>query len=403
MDTRHLSPIWHPEIDGVRNINDSVVDELFISDIPKSEMSKAATWDCFTSRILSSAMRLPGSRAETFANRGEKNCRQLVAEAASRSLIRLGYLQSCESCFKRSGFIPLMQSFSSSKYDSKIWLRLRNLCFEILHQTQHWDSLRESSGIIPLLKASVQCFDIRVIDLLLENGISVHQRVDGTSVLESIVSHTYSDFNDASSYQFERSKHLLNVVLSYSDKSRLNDVIPDGSGLSLIHLPTTWDAALIVKSLVNHGADPNLRVGIEPYRPASVYHFYEYRSDHAKAIFNSGADPTLTDDYGCDTALMAALRGEVSVLTEIQSDIKYGIKKDWHDKMNWRRKCEVRISLGGDWLSCTGATALRMGAVSLSTDVLRFYVDQKLLEDLDVRSQEGHTPLHFAASGGERR
>ncbi|KAF0319327.1 ankyrin repeat protein [Colletotrichum asianum] len=235
------------------------------------------------------------------------------------------------------------------------------------------------------------------LQLLLENGICVHERIDGTSALESLVLHMTDDLK-VLSWELERWCRMLDLVLGYSDKARLNEAMPDGSGLSLIHLPTTWDVTWIVKSLVNHGADPNLRVSVEPYRPASVYHLVEHRPDHAKAMFNNGADPTLTDDYGCDTALVAAFRGGVSVLSDVYSDIKYGVKKDWHDKMDWRRKCEVRLILGEDWLSCTGATALHLGATSLSTEVLRFYIDLQLIVDLDVRSNEGHTPLHFAAS-----
>ncbi|KAK2760995.1 ankyrin isoform [Colletotrichum kahawae] len=103
------------EIDGVTNINDLVIDELSISDTPKSEMSKAATWDCFTSRILRNAMQLPISRTGILTDEDEKDDRQLVAKAAGTSLIRLGYLQSFESCLGKSGIIPLMQSFSSSQ------------------------------------------------------------------------------------------------------------------------------------------------------------------------------------------------------------------------------------------------------------------------------------------------
>ncbi|KAH0428633.1 hypothetical protein CcaCcLH18_08899 [Colletotrichum camelliae] len=386
------------EIDGVRNINDLVIDELSILDTPRSEMSKAATWECFTSRILSSAMQLPISRTGVFTD-DEKDDRQLVAEASGISLIRLGYLQSFESCFKKSGIIPLMQSFSSSLGLPDLWLRLRDLCFEILRQTQHWESVRESSSIILILKASVQPFDAKLVELLLENGISVHQRVDETSALESIVLRANSDLY-ASSYELDREKESLDLVLGYSDRSRLNEVIPDGNGLALIHLPMSWNAAWIIKKLVNHGADPNLRISKEPYMPASVHHMVESRTDLAKAIFNNGADPTLTDDHGCDTALVAAFRDGVSLLTEIHSDIKYGVKKDWHDKMDWHRKCVVRLDLGEDWQSCTGATALHLGATSISTDILRFYIDQKLIEDVNVRSHEGHTPLHFAASAG---
>ncbi|CAI0650063.1 unnamed protein product [Colletotrichum noveboracense] len=51
-------------------------------------------------------------------------------------------------------------------------------------------------------------------------------------------------------------------------------------------------------------------------------------------------------------------------------------------------------------LTCTGVTALHLGALCQSTDVLCFYNDHKLMEDLEVRSDEGFTPLHFAASQG---
>ncbi|EQB54692.1 hypothetical protein CGLO_05440 [Colletotrichum gloeosporioides Cg-14] len=397
------------ETSGVRGINDSIIDELAILDSFESEFSKAMTWECFMSRILSSTLHLPRSWTGIREDLAEKDDRQVISENASTDLIRLGYLKSFESCFGKSGIIPLMHPFSTLKELSKPWSRLKDLVSEVLRQTQHWDSLREFPGIIFLLQVAAHSYNFRNAKLLLQNGVSVHQRVDGLSALESFVKtprldglmHACSakseDTDDEENYC---AKRMLDLLLRHSDKARINEVIPDGSGLA--HLPNAWGAEWVIEKIVDHGANPNLRVDKHPYRPAAVYQFFEHRwySGYVKTILKKGADPTLTDDFGFDTALIAAMCRAVPVLTEIYDDIKQGAKKDCHDRIDWCKKCSLFVDLENMSLLCKGVTALHLGALCQSTDVLCFCNDHKLMEDLEVRSDEGFTPLHFAASQG---
>lgn len=314
------------------------------------------------------------------------------------SLIRLGYLKSFESCFGKSGIIPFLQSFRTLKEFMDLWPRFRDFVFEFLRQTQHWDSLRESSGIILLLQVASHSLDFGVAALLLDNGISVHQRADGSSALESLVS--YPEIHPDRIGWYDGRERMLELLLRHSDETQINEVSPDGSGLALIHLPGPWNPEWIVKKLANYGANVNLRVGKAPFSPASLFHLEQGRTEHAKALIKHGADPTLTDETGFDTVLVAALREGVSMLTDIYNDVRHGAKKDWHNNMDWCRKGRVHVSIGSSLQICTGMNALHLGALCSSTDVLRFYNDRKLIEDLDLRSHEGYSPLHFAASEG---
>lgn len=175
------------ETSGVRDINDSIIDELAILDTSESEVSKAMTWECFTSRILSSTLHSPRSWTGISEDLAEKDDRQVISENVSINLIRLGYLKSFESCFGKSAIIPLMQPFSTLTELSKPWSRLKALVSEVLRQIQHWDSLRESPGIILLLKVAAHSYNLRIVKLLLQKELSVHQRVDGLSALDSFV------------------------------------------------------------------------------------------------------------------------------------------------------------------------------------------------------------------------
>ncbi|CAI0650062.1 unnamed protein product [Colletotrichum noveboracense] len=309
------------ETSGVRDISDSIIDELAILDTSESEVSKAMTWECFMSRILSSTLHLPRSWTGIREDLAEKDDTGHQRERKHQS----------DTAW--SAIIPLMQPFSTLTELSKPWSRLKDLVSEVLRQTQHWDSLREFPGIILLLKVAAHSYDFRIVKLLLQKEVSVHQRVDGLSALESFVKtprldgfmHTCSakseDTDDEENYC---AKRMLDLLLRHFDKSRINEVIPDGSGLALIHLPNAWGAEWVMEKIVDHGANPNLRVDKHPYRPAAVYQFFKQRwcSGYVETILKKGADPTLTDDFGFDTALIAAMCRAVPVLTEIYDNIK---------------------------------------------------------------------------------
>ncbi|KAF6812509.1 ankyrin repeat protein [Colletotrichum plurivorum] len=369
----------------VERLDTSFIDALSITDdLPNAEASKASVWFHFVSQIINNIRESP--RGLTISEwRVEE-----ISNLATTSLIRLGYLKSFESHFDTSGLVPILQPIDRLRHMRSVWpLTTSSIC-EVLGRTQHWSSLRQSPEIIRLLKAASESTELGLTRMMLEEGVSVHQRCDGSSALESVVTHP-------------RSEEMFDLLLRYSDKSVLNETNPDKDRLALIHLTGTWSFEWAVRKLVGHGANPNLRVAKPPNQPALVYHIARGQTHCATATLENGADPTLFDDFGYDAALTAALKGHVVVLRGIYDAIKSGDKHDWHGKMDWRRRCLVRISIGATKQICTGVTALHLGAASQSTDILCFYGDHKLMEDVDILSDDGYTPLHFAASHGSVR
>ncbi|KAK1851237.1 ankyrin repeat protein [Colletotrichum chrysophilum] len=149
----------------------------------------------------------------------------------------------------------------------------------------------------------------------------------------------------------------------------------------------------LLGKLIDRGLDPNMRIDSYPHRTAIVDYVLNRMPAPAAAIFRNGGDPFLADCNGLDGALAAAYRNSVSFLDDIavNSASPY---KDWH------RTCYMNIldsepAVFWGWLN-----ALHLGAASGSDDVLRFYLENNLLEDVNAKADANITPLHVATING---
>ncbi|KAK2803378.1 hypothetical protein FQN50_007037 [Emmonsiellopsis sp. PD_5] len=243
----------------------------------------------------------------------------------------------------------------------------------------------ESLELIQLLREAIRSEDLPLLKSLLEKGVDVHQRTYGLSPLEHACERNITN------------KDILYVLLDHADPSRINEINHDDGGLGLIHyagMSNTPGAPWVIEELVKRGADPNLRVGISPYRPALVYHLMHRSFDSAHALLKNGADPSLCCKIGLDAALAAAWRGATTFLMELLR---------WESpsqQLDWQRSGEIRWLNKRDTLHFVQVNALHLAALSGNLDSLEFYVDCRLLVDLNSTSAAGWTPIHFASMGG---
>lgn len=341
--------------------------------------AKKQVWQNFTSSVRHA------SRQEETPNQMPIIwVRRENTSKAVDALLRLGFLQSYEAVSHASGILPLLECL----WDDLHILSLTTIC-KILEQTTRWESIRKSVDVLKLLRVSIKDVDVDLVELLLKNGVSVHQRIDELSALEVACLSPAESLN---------AKRIFTTLLDYSDTCRLDEVNPfHEQGQALVHYLVGKQRQWQLEELLDRGADINIRTGIYFWsRPAVRHHICQGFPESAMILLARGADPTAADDSGLDTAMTAAFYGCVGILEHLYTC------RGQFGQLDWQRVCTVSIShREGRQSTLTKVNALHLAAWGGHCDVLRFYVDKDLLTDPNVVSAELLTPIHLAAITGQ--
>lgn len=363
----------------------SVVDPDVLQGLatPRSEelshQNRKMVWEGFALSVRN--MRSKDKTAHMY-NVHEENTSKAVA-----GLLRLGFLRSYEAMTHAPGILPLLEPLQDNLND--LWpLTTKTIC-EILDQTICWESLRECVDILKLLKAAVKSPNVDLAELLLQNGVSVHQRIDEMSVLEMACLELtkWADFG-----------YMFRLLLKYANVSRLDEINPhQGQHMGLIHYLAGRGKERQLDEFIKRGADVNLRTSIHDFaKPAIIHHLLKRSSDSALILLGRRANPTMRDACGLDAALAAVFQGNLSFLLHLHA----AGSRDW--QLNWKQICtppplrDIRHVKR----NITGANALHLAAWYGHCDILRFYLEKGLLVDPNTVSVELLTPIHLAALNG---
>lgn len=319
-----------------------------------------------------------------------------VVSSVVFALQNLGFVESCEAIThaQNPAILTMLEGVlnSANQCDlDALWPLLPDAVCEVVKNTsgQCWETLKDSSVILRLMKASAASFDLELVGLLLERGVSVHQRVDNLSVLE----HACLDTGPFDA----RSRKIFTLLMDNIDQSRLDEVNPhDQKRRGLIHfLASSRYKAFRVIELLKRGADANLRRGDWNSMPALVEHILAEDAESALILLRNGADPNQADRRGVNAALAAAFNGMVSFLNNL-----YNIENvKW--KKIWCNTCGFWIEVDGNARYLHSANALHVSASRGQVDSLRFYIGRKILTNInETTSGDLFTPMHLAALGG---
>lgn len=354
---------WDPET----HINTAVITQLYVEDKPPFLM-----WESFTSAMLSFTLKGYAPKIET-------------AEFGM-CLISLGYLASYESHTKQSGLIPLIGTILSE--DLKVEESYSALLLDqVTRKTNYWSTFLESHLAVRLLEASIKTRDTRLTRLMLEKGMSVHQRVNGWSTLERLVSQGEST---------EGAKAIFHIIVSHADKSRMDEIGIDGLGL--LHLCKAGGSEWMIELLVQRGADPNLSSTIGSRDPPVVHHLMSGRFKHASVLLSSGADPGNTCASGFNAILAASWSGATRVLEDM-----YCVSQS-QERAAWQKTATFISTSGMGRIKCAGANGLHIASVRGHVPVLKFYETHGLFESrFESNCDSGLRPIHYATLGGSLR
>ncbi|KAI0882303.1 ankyrin [Annulohypoxylon maeteangense] len=320
------------------------------------------------------------SGPSSYFNRYDK--RHVFTITIITELSRLGCLSSYETISQRSALLVLLQSIEGGfKNVDDMWPLTSQVICDIINHTSRWSQIQTSSLVIRLLVAAVRSMNYELVSLLCEKGVSVHQRVDCHSALEVAC---------GVNIKYE----IFLLLLNHADKDRLDETNLADGGLGLIHRLAVPNATRKIVELLQKGANPNLRIGIDQNSPALVYHLGKYEVESSITLLENGADPTHADKYGFDAYLEAAYQGATDFLEALYETVS----SVWH--INWEKfVCDRDIQDGRD-LYLYGYNAFHLTAASGNVECLSFYIDRGIFSDVNLPTCDGITPLHIAARRG---
>ncbi|KAK9772020.1 putative Ankyrin repeat protein [Seiridium cardinale] len=309
----YYGPLPHSFRDAVTEILGSSSDSATKDDGP-------IIWEYIT------AVSIPNMEKQAKSDYTNHNLRSCL-----NVLIDLGFLNAYENEFNESGLVALLQSFEFKlqKLEDCIWpihIDTIRLCIE---KTRRWPDFLQSASSSGLLLAAFRSHDLQLFQLLIEKGAKIDRKMGSESLMELMMSHKLTA-------DVETSRAMFKIVLQHVNSRNINHTNPQ-NGLGLIHRLAVSNDGWQIEQLLELGADPNLRDGIQNRSiPALVHHIHQGSSESAMVLLRNGADPTAQDAGGFDAALSAAFVGNTSLLKEILS---LSETSAW--TMDWRRKCRL--------------------------------------------------------------
>ncbi|KAI0887568.1 ankyrin [Annulohypoxylon maeteangense] len=308
--------------------------------------------------------------------------------------LKLGAMRAYEEQNRQSGVLPLFSSllkYEDLGDDPTGYLPVKALR-NVLDQTKWWEPAKISDATINYFKRAITDVNVKVLQLLLERGVDIHQRVGKEG---SAVEYAFKAHRALRLCKTDKGSKFFQKLLNHSNDRKLRENSPHGSGLSLLHrLATSEDATSIlwlVKALVQRGVDVN-GTGRDEEKPVLVYHVSKASYQCAELLLDLGADPGFSIPRSRDAAQMAITGDNVVFLKNI---LKRTSRMS--TTFDWKRKISVLAGTKKHNVDAHKANALHLASAKGAVGCLSFYLDEDLLTVEESVSEEGLTPLHIDA------
>ncbi|KAI9163536.1 Ankyrin repeat domain-containing protein [Paramyrothecium foliicola] len=274
-----------------------------------------------------------------------------------------------------------------------------------VHVSKHWKP--HSKLAVRFLKQVLNQEDGETVEVLLQNGLDVHQRVDRESAIE----HACGPSLIEQLCTVEK-RGILDCLLNRTKASKLREFSLDSLGFSILHRVAMSSGdpeslRWLVGRLVEQGADLNaINRRTKTYQRMTplVYHILSESYVCAEHLLHLGADPNLAggddgdfcDEFSCDAAGASVIQGSSFFLQVLLDHAKRT-----GGEINWQRPCIVSVAVDEyEERNIEGATSLHRACFNGDMDCVQFFVQHNLI-GIDQPADGDETALYCAVLANE--
>lgn len=313
------------------------------------------------------------------------------------SLIRLGALKFYEETTRESGILPLFSALTREHKQTtcNTWAISHEILSALILESKYWNDARKSAAAVSFLKKAVRDRNLKAVKLVLEHGVSVHQHVDQMSPIEFAVSN-FSIAHESLTPDEACSIEIMMALLSRTRAEEMKGFNPHGLGLGLMHMiakahpdgemHTYW----LLRELIRRGVKIDCEAKFKPGWTPLVHHLSRHAFQTAKILLDLGANPFANNTFDAVHASLAA-GGVLFLKRLLRYSNETGTPVQWNRTFPWN-------GFKGISKKMIEITPLHAVARSGLNEILDFYIDEGLLENINVTTADGDTAVHLAAT-----
>ncbi|OTA82273.1 hypothetical protein M434DRAFT_37202 [Hypoxylon sp. CO27-5] len=259
-----------------------------------------------------------------------------------------------------------------------------------INSTQFWPSARESDVVLRYLQVNIEELNRSAVELLIEEGVDIHQRINNTSAVEYACQLFVTASEDCDSVSgLER---MILMLLDKSSKERLIDLLVDEG----LHKLATHKNVGRFYWLITQFAKKGLDIASQGRAPSVLMHHIGLNSECAELLLNIGADPTSVSyiPSSLNVIQIATLKKNARFLKEVLVFSETGrLSVDWTQTFN------ISVEIQENLWDLQRINALHAASLVGGIDCLGFYLNGpgQLITDVNAESVGGYAPLHLAA------
>ncbi|KAI1736367.1 hypothetical protein F4680DRAFT_265434 [Xylaria scruposa] len=363
-----------------------VIESLAEENLPDNQLQKnSSLWKYLCMDILGS---------ETL---GRKNYEDLwnTFKFIFQKCLQMKTIEAYEELTGQSAATPLFSSLARSRTRTIRGIHENDLR-EVISRTKFWKSACSAKGTIEYAKAVI--FEsgrapLECLRILLSNGVDIHLRGDGSSILEEACRSLNCDYPP----NHALGRRMFEDIIDHAKLEQLNAMqFTSGGFLEVLAMRTSIPGTKwMIERLVAKGLDLNKpRVWPQQYSPLVLF-LLKSVTPVALSLLELGADPLSRRGDFFDVTHAAAHRGRLDFLKSLLKKVRGNLVP-----FPWQRTTYVNTYVGQRQEMFHSMNALHIASIEGQNQCLQFFIDNKLFPDAESKAREGYNCLHFAGING---
>lgn len=309
-------------------------------------------------------------------------------------------MQVYENATGWSGLALILSRFitinKTQKLDSLVPSHVLAQAIEV---SSYWESTKNEPGVLRFLQFAIkkQCYGL--IDVLLDNGVSISEEADYYSSVQVACRVPLA----LSLCSTAEGRKTVENLLNLASLVHLDGIGRDGK--TILHRLATqikegqehlhW----LIRSLLDKGVDINKKDRSNGGHTPITHHIMQGSLYCAELLLRMGADPGIAKDYRFDAAMQASYRGHRQFL-----DLLLETSNNQGSLIDWGRIVDLNMTMkDGQEITFFHINALHIACFKGYEECAAFYVENNLIDDLEAATRGGWTAMHISALQGNSR